>query len=363
MEQVIVIGAGQAGLAAARALQQRGLRPTILDARAAAGGSWPSYYDSLELFTPAWFDALPGMPFPGDPHRYPTGSEVAEYLGAYARGLGCEIRTGVRVREVSTEGGVFSVRTGTDERLQARAVVAASGQFTNPHRPVLPGLEGYSGPLVHSAEYRCPDPYRGKRVVVVGAGNSAVQIGVELASVASVSIASRSPVRYATSGPIPGRSRFWRVLSVAGRVPAGRLFSSGTIPVIDTGGQRAAIEGGLLDRRDLPCGSDGRTLRWSDGTAEPVDAVVLATGYRPALGYLEPLGVLDHGRPEHRGGVSRTVPGLAFVGLEHQRTILSATMHGVGRDAAHVARALAAHLGRGGRPAPPSRPAETPPEQ
>jgi putative flavoprotein involved in K+ transport len=345
VEQVIVVGAGQAGLAAARALQLRDLRPTILEAGPEAAGSWGRYYDSLRLFTPAWLNALPGMPFPGDPYRYPGRDEVVGYLRDYAAWLGCEIRTCARVRGVSAEDGAFSVRTDAGELLRARAVVVASGQFANPHRPALPPLEGYSGRVIHAAEYRCPDPYQGERVVVIGSGNSAVQIAVEIASVARVSIVSRSPIHYATTEPVPGRSRFWKLVSLASRVPAGRLFSPRTIPIIDTGGYRAAIEAGHPGWRQMPCGSDGQVLRWADGSAERVDTVILATGYRPALGCLEPLGVLEaSGRPEHRAGLSRTMPGLAFVGLDYQRTILSATMHGVGRDAAYVARALAAHL-------------------
>jgi putative flavoprotein involved in K+ transport len=343
MERVIVIGAGQAGIAAAGALLRERFRPVVLEAGPQPGGSWPRYYDSLVLFTPAHFNALPGLPFPGDPHRYPTRDEAAAYLRAGAARLDCEVRTGHRVTSLVREAGEFRVRTEGGSELAAPTVVAATGAFTRPHRPGLPWLAGYTGRVLHAAGYREPAPFAGQRVVVVGAGNSAVQIAVELAAHAQVSSATRAPVRYATDRPVPGDSRFWTVLAAVARLPVGRFVGHGSIPVLDVGGYRAALDAGRPDRRELPVAAEGTGLRWPDGTTEHVDAVLLATGYRPALEYLRPLGALDaDGVPAQRSGLSRTHAGLAFVGLEHQRTILSGTMHGVGRDARHVARRLAA---------------------
>jgi putative flavoprotein involved in K+ transport len=319
----------------------------VLEAGVDPAGSWPQYYDSLLLFTPAQFNALPGLPFPGDPHHYPARDEAAEYLRMCAATLDCEIRTGRRVTAVTQETDEYQVRTEDGSELTGGLVVAATGSFTRPHRPELDGLAGYTGRVMHAAEYRSPDPFVGERVVVVGAGNSAVQIAVELATHARVSLATRTPVRYATDKPVPGDSRFWAVLSAAGRIPAGPLFGHSTVPVLDTAGYRAALDAGRPDRREMFTGAVGTALRWPDGETEHVDAVVLATGYRPALEYLRPLGVLDErGVPAQRFGLSRTHAGLAFLGLENQRTMLSATMHGVGRDARYVARKLASSRSR-----------------
>ncbi|ASR39299.1 FAD-dependent oxidoreductase [Prauserella marina] len=351
MEQVIVIGAGQSGIAVAGALLRRGLRPLVLTADAEPAGAWPHYYDSLKVFTPAWFNALPGQPFPGDPHRYPHRDEVADYLRSGAARLDCEIRTGQLVTEVTRQDSGYRVLTADGAELRALAVVAASGQFTNPHRPPLPALAGYAGTVLHSADYRGPEPFAGKRVVVVGAGNSAVQIAVELAlraEGAEVTLASRGPVHYATNEPVPGGSRFWPVLAAAAKLPVGRFLKPGSIPVIDTDGYREAIEAGKPERREMFTGSRGTKLEWKGRAADDVDVVLLATGYRPALDYLRPLGALGaDGLPAHRNGLSKTHRGLAFVGLDYQRTILSATLHGVGADAAYVAKRL--------RPARPPR--------
>lgn len=339
----IVIGAGQAGIAAALALQERGLRPLVLEAGDDTAGSWPHYYDSLRLFTPAHLDSLPGRPFPGDPNRYPTRDEVAAYLRRCAEDL--TVRTGQRVRTVSRTDGGYRVRTTDGTEFTAPVVIAASGMFGNPHRPNLPALNSYTGEVRHSADYRSPEPFAGQRVVVVGSGNSAFQIAVELASHAEVILASRTPLRYATTEPIPADSRFWRVLSLAARLPAGRFFHSGTIPIIDTNGHRELIDGGHLEVTEMFTAAEGTDLCWADGRTTRVDAVVLATGYRPTLTYLEGLITFDGtGFPQHRNGMSTTHPGLAFIGLEYQRSILSGTLHGVGRDSRYLARRLARHL-------------------
>ncbi len=113
---VVVIGAGQSGLAATKALQAHGISPLVLEARDRAAGSWPCYYDSLKAFSPAGFNSMPGMPFPGDPDRYPARDEVADYLDSYAAALGVEIHTSTRVATVRSEGREFVVVTADGQQ-------------------------------------------------------------------------------------------------------------------------------------------------------------------------------------------------------------------------------------------------------
>ncbi len=343
----MVIGGGQAGLATAAALRCRGAHPVVMEAGSEPTGSWSRYYDSLRLFTPARLNSLHGSDFPADPTHYPSRDEMVSYLRNYAASLDCDIRVRTRVDAVVRHGDEFVVHTADGDVTPAHAVVSATGQFLEPHRPDIPGLRGYTGDILHVSDYRNPTEHRGARIVVVGSGNSAVQIACELVEHAEVSIASRTPIRYATSEPIPGDSRIWSVLSVAGRVPLGRLYGPGTVPVIDTMGYRAAVEAGRPDHRPLPIGAEGRLLSWADGHTEHVDLVLLATGYRPRWAHLAPLELRKDRRgrdPAHRSGISIDFPGLAFMGLENQRTFLSATVHGVTRDAAHVAARLTGHL-------------------
>ncbi|MFE0317771.1 flavin-containing monooxygenase, partial [Streptomyces albogriseolus] len=161
---VAVIGGGQSGLATAHALRGQGLEPVVLEASAQASGSWPRYYDSLTLFSPAGHSSLPGLPFGGDPERYPHRDEVVAYLLRYADRLDADIRTGVRVAEVATADGGFTLTLEDGGRLSARGVVAASGTFGRPYRPALPGLEKFAGAVLHAADYRAPQPSAGPGV-------------------------------------------------------------------------------------------------------------------------------------------------------------------------------------------------------
>ncbi|MBO8185251.1 flavin-containing monooxygenase [Streptomyces spirodelae] len=347
---VAVIGGGQSGLATAHALLRHELRPVVLQASDRAAGSWPHYYDSLTLFSPARYSSLPGMPFPGaDRDRYPHRDEVVAYLAAYADRLDAEIRTGCRVSAVSRTGGGFEVELEGGGRLSARAVVAASGTFGHPHRPVLPGLEEFTGQVLHTAEYRSPAPFTGGRVVVVGAGNSAVQIAAELAATARVTLATRRPVKFAAQRILGRDLHFWTARTGLDTAPLGRFLARPPAqPVLDDGRYRAALAADRPKPRSLFTGADGAELLWPDGQREEVDAIVLATGYRPDLPYLNDLdGALDvEGNPQHREGLATNVPGLAFVGLEWQRSLSSNSLRGVGRDAERIARRLAAHLAR-----------------
>ncbi|OLF09699.1 FAD-dependent oxidoreductase [Actinophytocola xinjiangensis] len=335
MIDAVVIGAGQSGLAAAHALRHEGLAPVVLEAGPEPVGSWPSYYDSLTLFSPARYSSLPGLPFPGDPDHYPHRDEVVDYLRRYAKNLAVDLRTGQRVVAVRRDDGQFTVRVEDGTELTARVVIAASGAFGQPHRPALPGLESFTGAVLHSADYREPSPFIGQRVVVVGAANTAVQVAHELARVATVTLATRKPVTFAPQRPLGRDVHFWSVASGFDHLPIGHLLRTAPhMPVNDDGRYRRALAAGSPDQRRVFTTVDGDTVTWPDGTREHVDTILLATGYRPALSYLDPA---DRG---HRKGISTTSPGLGFVGLEWQRSFASATLRGVGRDARHVVRRL-----------------------
>ncbi|MGP3935544.1 flavin-containing monooxygenase [Nonomuraea sp. KM88] len=344
----IVIGGGQSGLAAARALRAAGRTPVILEAGPTPTGSWSSYYDSLTLFSPARYSAMPGQDFPGDDDHYPTRDEVVAYLQRYADGLDAEIRTGIRVTAVEGDGaGGFLVHTAAGETLRAMGVIAASGSFGNPYIPAIPGQDGFTGQALHVADYRSPKHYAGQRVVVVGGGNSAVQVAYELAEVADVTIASRQPLQLMPQ-IVGGKDvHYWHTTTGFDQLPPAWLarVASGTL-VMDTGDYAAALADGRLQRRAMFSAFDGDQVVRAGGERERVDAVIYATGYLPHLDYLAPLGALDEtGLPLHAGGLSTTHLGLGYVGLEFQRSFASNTLRGVHRDAEHVAAPIAAYAG------------------
>ncbi len=195
--------------------------------------------------------------------------------------------------------------------------------------------------MLRTADHRSPRPFAGQRIVVVGGGNSGVQIAAELARTARVTLATRAPVAWASQRPLGRDIHWWFVRSGLDAAPLRRVWEKGPTQVNDDGRYRAAFATGNPDRRAVFDRLEGDKAVWADGEVERIDTVLLATGYRPALDYLEGTGALAaDGTPLHRGGVSTAVPGLGDVGLEFQRSFSSATLRRVGRDARSVLRRL-----------------------
>lgn len=338
----LVIGAGQAGLATAYHLQGHGLHFQMLEAGCRPVGSWPLHYQSLKLFSPARHAALPGLPFPGDPERYPTRDEVVSYLDEYAAHFRFPVVPDAEVTQVLPDAQGFRVLTADGRTFLARAVIAATGTFRRPYMPSVSGQDTFGGRVLHSLAYQEPSPFTGQRVLVVGAGNSAVQIAVELAGRARVSLTTRTPVRFTPQRPLGRDIHDWLTWARVDQLSLGRLRR---LPsprnVFDPGQYRAAFREGRLDQRPMFTRFTLDGVVWPGGREEAVDAVVFATGYRAHLDFLRGTGALDkRGEPVQRMGVSRTVPGLYFVGLSGQRALASATLRGAGQDAAAVVRHL-----------------------
>lgn len=343
MEDVVVVGAGQAGLAVAYCLRRRNIDPLVLEATK-PGESWRQRYDSLVLFTPSQYSALPGTPFPLPADRYPTKDQVADYLAAYARGHRLRVLGDRRVITVRSAGDAgFTVRTADGGEFAARRVVVATGAL---QRPALPGLAAHLDPSVHqlhSSAYRRPGDLPPGRLAVVGAGNSGAQIAEELSRVRAVTVAfERLPMRLPQR--LLGRDIFWWLLraGVMDRTASPARSAAdvvGSIPLI---GSRlpGLLRRGRIARRGRVADAVGRRLLFSDGTSLEVDVVIWATGYRNDFSWIEVDGALDeHGHPIHARGVAR-VPGLFFIGLPGLHTKGSAFLGFVGRDAEHLALLL-----------------------
>lgn len=341
---VVVIGAGQAGLATSHALLETGLSHVVLESSDAAGGAWPRYYDSLTLFSPARYCELPGLHMSGDRSRYPSRDEAVAYLRRYAEHFELPIRTGARVVSVrGGNGGRWEVELATGETWYPRAVLAATGSFERPHRPELRGQRSYRGRLMHVSDYRRPTEFLGQRIVVVGAGNSGVQVAVELSEIADVTLATRGPVPFRAQRPLGIDLHYWVSRSGLDRLPLGRRAGS-SVGVLDEGRYAAAIAAGKPDRRDMFFGLTPDGVEWWEGPRERVDTVILATGYRPALEYLPGAAFDRDGWPLHRRGVSTALPRLGYVGLSGQTGLASAMLRGVGPDAARVVRRIGQQL-------------------
>ncbi|MFF7205379.1 NAD(P)-binding domain-containing protein [Streptomyces sp. NPDC008141] len=335
---LIVIGAGQSGLATAALAPRHGFtRTLVLESAEAPGGAWPRYYNNLTLFSPARYSSLPGLRFPGDPDRDPTRDEVVDYLRAYARRLTADLHTSTTVASVTRQGGAWSVRAADAREFTARAVIAATGDYGTPYLPNLSGREEFRGRVLHAADYRSPGAFAGQRVVVIGGGNSAIQIAAELGAVADTTLASRRPIGWMAQRPLGKDLHWWLKNTGLDVAPIRRLLEKVPVSVLDDGRYRTALLEHGVDQRGMFTHLTPDGVVWADGTKEAIDAVILATGYRPAFPYLEGSGALNaDGRPLHGGGIATAVPSLGFVGMEFQRSFSSKTLRGVGRDAGHV---------------------------
>ncbi|TAJ26772.1 ArsO family NAD(P)H-dependent flavin-containing monooxygenase [Bosea sp. (in: a-proteobacteria)] len=335
---VVVIGGGQAGLACGYFLKRAGLRFTILDGEEKPGGAWLHAWDSLRLFSPAQWSSLPGWPMPASPDGYPDRDAVIDYLARY------EARYDLAV-ERRTEG--FSVATSAGTR-RARAVISATGTWRHPFRPNYPDQDLFTGRQIHSAQYRSPADFSGKRVLVVGGGNSGAQIPAELSLVADITWVTATPPAFLPDD-VDGRVLFERATARWRAAQEGRTIDQpvgGFGDVVMVPPVKAARERGVLHAVApfVRFTEDG--VVWADGVRSTVDAVVWCTGFRPALSHLAPLGVVgEDGRVATSGTRSTDEPGLWLVGYGDWTGPASATLIGVMRTArstvAEIGEALA----------------------
>jgi putative flavoprotein involved in K+ transport len=285
---------------------------------------------------------LPGYPFPGPPDRYPHRDEVCAYLQSYADHFQFPIHFRQEVTHIKQGEVGFQVLTRAGEQYQARTIIAATGPFLQPALPQFAGQETFQGQILHAADYRSPTHFAEQRVLIVGAGNSAVQIGVELAQVAQVTLTSRQPIRFLPQRPLGRDVHFWIWLLGVDRLPLSDLWQRmKSNPVLDTGRYQSAIAAGQPDWRPLFERLTSEGVVWRDSREERVDSIILATGYRFQPDYLAGLGAWDaEAQILQQAGRSLTVPGLFYVGLSFQRTYASATLRGVGPDAMLVVRQI-----------------------
>ena len=343
----IIIGGGQAGLAAGYFLSLRGKDFIILDNNKRTGDSWRNRWNGLKLFTPSKINALPGMPFPKPGNYLPTKDETADYLETYARHFNLPVRHGVKVENLSHNGEDYQIFAGSST-FTARNVIVATGPFQKPYIPIFANDLDPSILQLHSSTYRSPKQITPQSVLIVGAGNSGAEIALELVRAGKkVWLAGRDVGRIPANGALGkafgGWPMWWfmnHVLTVntpIGRKVREKELNHGT-PLGRSNRQEIADAGVKLTPRvsgvqsGMPRIEDGRTL--------PVDCVVWATGFRPDYHWID-LPIFDeHGHPHHWRGVVNKLPGLYFVGLLFQTGLSSSLLGGVGADAAYISNQI-----------------------
>jgi putative flavoprotein involved in K+ transport len=338
----VVVGAGQAGLAAGYYLQRAGVRFTLLDSGEEVGATWKNRWDSLRLFTPARYDSLPGMPFPGEPYALPTKDQAAAYLKAYAQRFELPVRLRTRVSSLRSDNHGYLLTTADGASLHAASVIVATGANQQPYVPAFARDLHPHIVQLHSSEYRRPSQLPEGAVLVVGAGNSGAQIALELAE-AGRKVVLSGPDTGSLPRRLLGRDIYdwlWPTLMrpsvdsrLGRRLMQGRLFAGDPLvgmsaeSLVRRGVERAGRA--TAARRGAIVLQDGRTL-------PGIAAVVWCTGFRPDFNWIElPVLGLD-GYPVHRRGISCHAPGLAFLGMRYQFRVGSALLGGVGEDAGYV---------------------------
>lgn len=344
--ETVIIGAGQAGLATGYHLQRRGRPFVILDANAGVGDNWRQQWDTLRLYSPARYDGLPGLPFPGEPWSFPGKEDVAGYLERYVRRFALPVRLGARAERVdATPGGGYAVTSG-DERFTCANVVVATGTFGR--TPRIPPVAAELDPDIvqlHSSEYRRPSQLRDGPALVVGASHSGTDIAYEVAETHATILAGRDcgqiPVRLESRRMhlvFPLLMFAWRHL-LTRRTPMGRKalaqvrFHGG--PMLRV--QRADLAARGVERSTsrVDSASSGRPV--VDGRPCNVANVIWATGFRQTFEWIRLPVLDDHGWPREKRGVVDDAPGLYFCGLSFQYAFASMLLPGVGRDAEFVA--------------------------
>jgi putative flavoprotein involved in K+ transport len=345
----IIIGGGQAGLSTGYYLKRQGRDFVILDAYDRIGDAWRHRWDSLRLFTPNQFNGLAGMPFPGPAHGFPTKDEMADYLEAYAERFQLPVLTGVRVDRLSRPGERFVLGAG-DQQFEADNVVVAMANYQKPRIPAFAREFDPAIIQMHSSNYRNQGQLQDGPVLIVGAGNSGAEIALEVVGGHPTWLAGRDTghVPFRIESAIAQfilirlvlRGLFHRVLTT--RTPMGRkarakMLSRG-LALVRVKPQDLAAAG--VQRIPRVAGVRGGKPVLEDGRVLDVANVIWSTGYHAGFSWID-LAALDEEEPRQERGVAVGVPGLYFVGQHFLYAVSSSQIHGVGRDAEHVARAIA----------------------
>lgn len=340
----LIIGGGQAGLSVAYFLRRSPLEYLILDEQSGPGGAWLRTWESLKLFSPSQYNSLSGWQMPKGKSEYPTKNEFIDYLQAYQDRYNFPVQRNTEVISVEKEVSIFKVVTNQGDFF-AKTVVSATGTANNPYIPQYPGQASYKGMQIHSVDYRDPVIFKGKKVVVVGGGNSGAQILPEVSKVAQTKwVTTQPPVflpeevdgRYladqATSSYIAKDTTTYR-----------QRFSLSDIVQVEI--VKQGLKRGVYDAVRPFRSFYENGVVWANNEKEAFDAVLWCTGFKPDLQHLKSLGIVKDDRIATKKTRSVMERNLWVVGYGNWTGFASATIYGVGKTARETAREITKYIG------------------
>lgn len=341
---VVVIGGGQAGLAMGYFLKQTSLKFVILDNQERTGDVWRKRYDSLVLFTPRSYSALPGLALSGDPDGLPAKDEIADYLEHYAQNFDLPILHNCNVQTIKQENNLFTIETN-ESRFRAEKVVVATGPF---HTPIIPPFaKDLPSDILqlHSSEYKNPAQLNKGAVLVVGGGNSGAQIAVELSEhyETFLSVGQKPRILPLT---VVGKSIFWcfdkvGLLQADRNSRIGKKIQSQPDPIFGLE-LKDKLKNNRITLKGRTQSIVNNEIQFEDSSTIAVKNIIWATGFKQDYSWIEIPNLLDHsGKIKQNRGIT-DIEGLYFLGLPWQHRRGSALLLGVGDDAEFLSQKIAA---------------------
>lgn len=334
-KEVLVIGGGQCGLAAGRYLQKEGFDFLILDKNKHIGDNWRKRYDSLSLFTPASLSALPELPMALAPKSRPNKNQMADYFNRYVEHFDLPVHLNEEVLEIRKDNELFLVKTSMGE-YTAKQIIHAAGFCDKPYLPDW--VADLAIPYIHSSEYRSPISVKGNKVLVVGAGNSAAQIGAELTRYFKVDWSTNKKLKF-SSLHLFGRNilTLGKTFGHLDKPAKEKTINNGeAIYLFDDLGKQLK----KAERKKKVVRAEGSNITFEGGETATYDFVLFATGFRPNFDFIHIAEFEnDLGQLRKQQGLSG-VPGLYFLGIPYQRSRSSQLIYGSQKDAAYIVKQI-----------------------
>jgi putative flavoprotein involved in K+ transport len=342
-----IIGGGQSALACAYFLRRSDLDYLILDDQEDCGGSWPQTWESLTLFSPSQFSSLPGFLMPASAGAYPSRDEAIAYLCAYEQRYGFPIKRKVRVTNVELKDGVFYIHSEDGDQLKAKAVISATGTWQKPFIPEVPGRGSFQGIQIHSVEYQNAEIFKGKKVLIVGEGNTGAQLLAEVSKVASTLWATHKEPEFLPDD-VDGRVLFDLATAKYEAEKQGKPFDASQYHlgnIVMTPAVKEARDGDVFKSKGRISSIEEAAVVWENGDREDIDAILWCTGFGFATDHLSDLASADsRGRVSTEDTRCKEVPGLWLVGYGGWTGFASATLIGVGRSARQTVKEVVEYI-------------------